>query len=165
MLYAVVCDNTRDVMKQAHIRPIAICVFRKGDLILVGEGHDPTTQEVFYRPLGGAIEFGEYSHQAIVREIQEEIGAEITELQYLGTIENMFTYDGQTGHETVFIYKGVFRDKSIYEKTCIYGRDDGKIEGTVESFKAVWKSLADFESNKALLVPEGLLELLIGNAG
>jgi hypothetical protein len=37
----------------SQIRPLAICIFRDGDRILVGLGFDPTKQEQFYRPLGG----------------------------------------------------------------------------------------------------------------
>jgi hypothetical protein len=40
------------------IRPIAICVFRHKDRILVAEGYDPVKKQTFYRPLGGVIEFG-----------------------------------------------------------------------------------------------------------
>jgi hypothetical protein len=39
-----------------YIRVIAICVFRNGNRILVGDGYDPTKGEVFYRPPGGRIE-------------------------------------------------------------------------------------------------------------
>ena len=59
------------------IRPLAICIFRKNDRILVAEGYDPVKNEHFYRPLGGGIEFGEYSEQTIRRELMEEIGAEV----------------------------------------------------------------------------------------
>jgi NADH pyrophosphatase NudC (nudix superfamily) len=60
-----------------QIRPLAICVFRREDRILVAEGFDPVKQEHFYRPLGGGIEFGENSVETISREIREEINAEI----------------------------------------------------------------------------------------
>ena len=143
-------------MKKKKVRPLAICIFRKDDKIFVAEGYDPTRQEIFYRPIGGRIEFGEKGHDTLVREIREEIGAEITNLQYLGTIENIFTYDGQPGHEIVLIYDGAFVDKSLHEKTWIEGYDDGKL-----LFKAAWKPIADFQSGQAPLYPEGLLEMLI----
>jgi hypothetical protein len=43
-----------------QIRPIAICIFSYNDKILVCEWHDPSKAETFYRPPGGAIEFGEF---------------------------------------------------------------------------------------------------------
>jgi len=81
-------------MKPQKIRPLAICVFRHEDRILVAEGRDEIKDETFYRPLGGAIEFGEYARDTLVRELREEIGAEIGDLQYLGALENVFAYMG-----------------------------------------------------------------------
>lgn len=43
----------------SRIRPLAICVFRHQDRILVAEGYDPVKDEHFYRPLGGGNEFGD----------------------------------------------------------------------------------------------------------
>jgi hypothetical protein len=42
-----------------QIRPIALCVFHNNNRILVFEGYDKAKDEIFYRPLGGGIEFGE----------------------------------------------------------------------------------------------------------
>jgi 8-oxo-dGTP pyrophosphatase MutT (NUDIX family) len=144
------------MMKRKQVRPIAICVFRKDDMTFVAEGYDPADKETFYRPLGGEIEFGEYRYQTIVREIREEIGAEIKNLRYLTTIENIFTYNGQQGHEVVLVYEGEFQDRTIYEKETVKGRDDGET-----CFEATWTPLADFQSRQAALYPEGLLRLLM----
>lgn len=46
-------------MNPGVVRPVAICLIRKGDAILVLEGRDEVKGETFYRPLGGAVEFGE----------------------------------------------------------------------------------------------------------
>ena len=67
-------------MKPGQIRPIVVSVFRDGDRIFLAQYHDPSSGERFYRPLGGAIAFGEHSRECIVREIREEMGTEITEL-------------------------------------------------------------------------------------
>lgn len=144
-----------DVMKAGVIRPIAICVFRDGDKILVPQLYDPTAKETFYRPLGGAIEFGERSEDAVVREVREEIGAEITNLRYLGTIENLFTYDGRMGHEIVLVYEADLADRSLYGKEVIEGQEDDGMP-----LKAVWKPLGEFGS-RSLLYPDGLMQLLV----
>jgi len=141
--------------KDKRVRPLAICVFRKGDRLLVGEGYDPAKRETFYRPLGGTISFGEHSQQAIAREIREELNVEVTNVRFLGTLENIFTYDGRPGHEIVLVYEADFVDRSLYEKATIQGIEDGNIP-----FKAVWKPLEEFERGGSPLYPEGLLELL-----
>ena len=90
-------------MKEGQIRAIVICVFTKNDTILVCEGYDELKQEYYYRPIGGGIEFGETSKEALIREVQEEINAKIEHVKYLGTIENIFTYNGMPGHEMVSV--------------------------------------------------------------
>ena len=143
-------------MNPNAIRPIAICVFRHDGRILVAEGHEPLTQQRFYRPLGGAIEFGEHSADTLVRELQEELGAAVTDLRYLGALENVFTYNGQTGHEIILVYDGAFADHSLYEQPWLDGAEDS---GT--PFRAVWLALADCRRPGAPPVyPTGLLELL-----
>lgn len=143
-------------MKKNRIRPLAICVFRNNDRILVAEGYDPVKKQSFYRPLGGGIEFGEYSEQTVHRELMEEIGAEIGELKYLGTLENIFIFNGETGHEIVLVYDGVLNESGLYEQAVIGGKE----ADINESFEAVWKNLDEFGEGRSILYPTGLLELL-----
>jgi len=138
-----------------HVRPIAICLFRHNDKILVLEGYDPSKGETFYRPLGGGIEFGEYSIDTIHREIMEEIDAEARDLVYIGTLENIFTFDGEPGHEIVQVYDGALVESGLYEQAVIFGHE-AEVE---EHFQAMWKSLDEFGPGKSILYPDGLLEL------
>lgn len=138
------------------IRPLAVCLFRRVDRILVAEGHDNVKGETFYRPLGGAIEFGEYATAALRREVREEIGAEIRDLEYIGALENIFEYEGQQGHEIVLVFDGAFVDASLYKRPELKGyEDDGAM------FRALWKPVPDFRRS-GLLYPTGLLELIDG---
>ena len=102
-----------------QIRPIALCVFRKNNRILVFEGYDPSEKKTFYRPLGGGIDFGERSEDTVRREIREEINAEVGELHFLGTLENIFSFDGKLGHEIVQIYDGMLEESGLYEQAVI----------------------------------------------
>lgn len=140
----------------SRIRPIAICLFTHNGRFLVFEGRDEKKPETFYRPLGGGIEFGEYSQDTIVREIREELGAEVSHLRYLGTLENIFFHDGGHGHEIVQVYDGEFADPAFYQQTMLIGHEDN---GT--PFEALWKSVADFTGQNAPpLYPNGLLQLI-----
>ncbi|GAB4485486.1 MAG: NUDIX hydrolase [Anaerolineales bacterium] len=141
-------------MKPERIRVIAICVFRNGNKILAFEGYDTIKQQAYYRPLGGTVEFGERSDQAVIREIREEINAEVIDLRYLGTIENIFIYEGNKGHELVQVYDGRFADESLYEKTIIQGVEKAS------PFRAVWVDLEKTGNGQPPLYPTGLVELL-----
>ena len=154
-------SRLRERIVQSRIgtmRGLAICVFRDGDRILVGEGRDEIKGETFYRPLGGSIEFGERSVDTVVRELREEIGAEISDLKYLGSLENIYTYQGERGHEIVMVYDGKLVDSSLYAREEIQGFE---AEMNNLAFKVVWKSLKEFQApNAAPLYPDGLLEFL-----
>lgn len=144
--------------KKPRIRPLAICVFRRGDKIFVAKGHDSSKGQTFYRPIGGAIEFGEYAEACIHRELLEELNQPVRDLRYLGTLENIFTFEGAMGHEIVMVYDGTFVDDAM-------NADDIRVEGWEEDMKllfvATWKSLNDFRGEDAPpLYPDGLLELL-----
>jgi 8-oxo-dGTP pyrophosphatase MutT (NUDIX family) len=143
-------------MPPKTIRPIAICVFQDNGRILVAEAFDSKKNQVFYRPLGGTIEFGEHSRDTIRREMREEINAEVTDLRYLGTLENIFIYEGLPGHEIIQVYDGRLVDPSLYEQENIEGYE----MDIAEPFKVVWKRLDDFEPGKPPVYPDGLLELL-----
>jgi len=144
-------------MKKKRIRPLAICVFRHHDRILVAEGYDSIKDEYFYRPLGGGIEFGEPSVETICRELIEEINAEVDResLKFIGAVENIFHFNGTPGHEIVLIYDGALKDTELYEQDVIEGKE---VNG--ENFRAVWKNLDEFGEGKSILYPTGLLEML-----
>lgn len=144
-----------------RVRPLAICVFRNKDRILVNQGYDPIKNEYFYRPLGGGIEFGETSMETICRELREELNVEVDResLTYLGTVENIFHFNGSPGHEIILIYDGALKDSRLYEKTMIPGK-----EANDEEFEAAWMSLDEFDTGKRLLYPTGLLEILLARA-
>ena len=143
-------------MDKERIRPIVICLFRKGVRILVSDAFDYSKGDYFCRPLGGGVEFGEQSRDAMLREIREETGAEVENLRLLGVLENVFTYEGERGHELVFVYDAEFTDKSLYERGEIHAYES-EID---KQFVASWRSLEEIERSGVRLVPEPLAALL-----
>ena len=137
-----------------RIRPIAICICRDGDRILVTEFREKG--RLYYRPLGGTIEFGEHGKETVRREFREEIAADLTDIRYLGTLENIYSVEELRGHEIVMVYDGRLTDSNLYKKEVILGDELGI------SFKAVWKRLDEFGPEKPPVYPEGLLDLLRG---
>ncbi len=145
-------------MKKQRVRPLAICVFRHHDRILVNEGYDPVRDQHFFRPLGGGIEFGETSMDTVCRELMEELNVEVerASLTYLGTVENIFTFNGIVGHEIILIYDGALKESGLYDQAVIVGK-----AANGEEIRAVWMNINEFGEGKAILYPTGLLEMLI----
>lgn len=60
----------------------------------------------YHRLIGGSVELGETHREAIIREVDEELGATICDLRLVTCVENIFRIDGEVGHEIVFVYLG-----------------------------------------------------------
>ena len=142
--------------KKKRIRPLALGIFRREDRIFVTKGYDPVKDQVFYRPLGGAIEFGERGAATVARELKEEIGADVTDLRYLAAFENIFTYRGKPGHEIILLYEGRFADPFWYERDVETGLEQTEDPPLMQG---VWTRLDDFGPD-APLYPDGLLEVI-----
>lgn len=129
-------------------------MFSHAGRILVSESNDPVSGQTFCRPLGGGIEFGETGAAAIAREALEEIGAEAKNIQYLGTLENIFNYGGMPCHEIVQVYDGELADRSMYRRDFVAG-----VESDGQPFRASWREPGAFGPDLPLF-PVGLVELL-----
>lgn len=93
----------------SHIRVKAMLVAPNDDFTTHAVSlHPPTAENPagYHRLIGGGVELGETHHDAIVREVDEELGATIIDLAFLGAVESIFRMDGTLGHEVVFLYVG-----------------------------------------------------------
>jgi ADP-ribose pyrophosphatase YjhB (NUDIX family) len=138
-----------------YIRPLALVLVRRDDgAILAAPGFDHVKKQRFYRPLGGGIEFGERAEDAARRELQEELSAELTDLRLLGTFENLFTYQGQPGHELIWLYEARFLDEALYGRDIVIADESGS------KFEVHWVPVETFLRGEAPLYPDGLLDLI-----
>lgn len=138
--------------KKPKIRVIVVAVIWHRDRLFVSQGYDSVKGETFYRCLGGGVKFGETSEAALVREFQEEIQAELTHLQYLGCLENIFTFNGELGHELMQVYQADFLDPAFYQRTSVTFAEKKRQK------LALWVPAPQFESGVLKLVPGNFLE-------
>lgn len=140
--------------KSGEIRVLALGIIRDGDRVFISEGYDPVKQQTFYRAMGGGVDFGETSQQALQREFQEEIQAELTDIKYLGCLENLFTFNGKSGHEVLFIYQCNFVEPKFYQLSELTFAEG------VRKKRALWVEIERFKSKELKLVPEQFFEYL-----
>lgn len=138
--------------KFKEIRPIVLGIAKKNNKILVSEGYDKVKDQIFYRCLGGGIEFLETSQEALKREYREELGIEIDIEDFCGISENIFTYQGKKAHEIILFYNIKIKEKDLKEKYHI-------IDDNCET-DAYWIDINDFKINNKILYPEQMLKYL-----
>lgn len=141
-------------MTEGVIRPLALCIIRHEEKILVMDGYDPKKDQVFYRILGGGIEFGERGEEALKREFQEELSADLENIKFLTTVENIFTFDGKQGHEIVLLFQADLANKNLYSQNNI------SILDSKDNHKASWQKISDFKENKLILYPDNIFGYL-----
>jgi 8-oxo-dGTP pyrophosphatase MutT (NUDIX family) len=90
----------------------------------------------YHRLIGGSVDLGEPHRAAIVREVDEELGATIQALAFLGTVENIFKIDGVAGHEVVFLYSG-----RLDPQPALLGANLTESDGTI--VPVVWRPFHD----------------------
>ncbi|MCT7967170.1 NUDIX hydrolase [Laspinema sp. D1] len=141
--------------KKTKIRVITLGLIQDKNRLFVSEGYDSVKHQSFYRPLGGGIEFGETSLEALKREFQEEVNADLTNIHYLGCVENIFIYNGEPGHEIIQLYRCNFSDHKFYELESLFF-----FEGKRE-VKALWVEIDQLISGELVLVPTKLLDFIV----
>ena len=140
--------------KSGEIRVLALGLIQNGDRIFISEGYDPVKEQTFYRVMGGGVDFGETSLEALNREFQEEIQAELKNIRYLGCLENIFTFNGEPRHEIIQLYECDFVDQKFYElESLVFAEGERKK-------KALWVEINRFQTGELKLVPENFFDYL-----
>ncbi len=85
-------------MPNIEIISRAIILDRDKILLCKKKGND------YYFLPGGHVEFDETAKVALRRELKEELGVEAKKIEYVGTVENMFSENGNRHHEINLIF-------------------------------------------------------------
>nr|MBN1229187.1 NUDIX domain-containing protein [Anaerolineae bacterium] len=112
-------------------------------------------RQVFYRPVGGTVEFGERGDETIVRELDEELGVVVEVVRRLAVIENLFTYQDVMGHEVVLFYEARLVNGDHYNV-----EEFPRIDLAPGERRALWVPVQDFLDGKQVLYPTGILPIL-----
>ncbi|WP_432357927.1 NUDIX hydrolase [Sporosarcina sp. UB5] len=141
---------------EKYPRAKVIGILESGHRILVEEfeGNHSRGNGMYYRPIGGSIEFGEKSAEALIREFNEELKVNVEIDRFIGCIENIFIINEQIGHEIILVYKVNFVDKENYNRTLFNIQENENV-----SF-AKWINIMDFVTGEKVLFPNSLAEKL-----
>lgn len=119
----------------------------------MSDGEDSHRGEVFYRAIGGGIEFGETAETALRREFVEELAVSLGDVHLLGVLENIFEYEGQPGHEVVHVF--AVESEDIDEIPL-----DAELQVLDEGSAVKWRRIASIDRP---FYPSGILALIAGS--
>jgi len=142
------------MIKHNRIRVKALAWIEDKGFLFVVKMHDSVKMDDYYRPVGGSVEYGERAHEAVMREVQEELHTDISLIAAPFVVENLFTCDGEKGHEIDFLFPARFTDISFYEHRLF-----DLVEANGEKADGMWIPIKDCIDNKLRLVPEELNQL------
>jgi ADP-ribose pyrophosphatase YjhB (NUDIX family) len=137
-----------------YIRTKSIVIFKHKNRFLFTVCTENVTDKIFYIPVGGGVGFGEQSGDAAKKEVMEELGQEIENLQLLDIMENIFTYNGIDEHEIVFVYKADMKDKNAYDSLSPNKNDKEEL------IKLTWATIQEIKNKQIDLYPFRLLDTL-----
>ncbi|MDR6140755.1 8-oxo-dGTP pyrophosphatase MutT (NUDIX family) [Microbacterium foliorum] len=140
------------------IRNIAVGLPVKDGHLLALEGHDSSRRLDFLRAIGGGIEFGETAGDALRREFMEELGVTLEDAEPLGVFENIFTYEGEPGHEIAHVFAVTCSELDAVP----LGAELSILD---EGSPVRWVPIDDIRSGARVLFPSGAPEALFSIAG
>ena len=100
----------------------------------------PTAEnpEGYHRLIGGSVDLGETHREAVLREVHEELGAAVDDLELHTAVENIFHIDEVLGHEIVFLYTGRLNPLPV-ETGATLTESDGSV------VPIAWRSVHDHD--------------------
>jgi ADP-ribose pyrophosphatase YjhB (NUDIX family) len=137
-----------------RIRAIAVALIYRGTDVLVMAVKDDNGAVKGWRPLGGAIEFGESAEEAVAREFLEEIGSSVRCIQQLCVLENLYSHEGTRGHEVVFTFEAELLGSELEPAI-----NSWFVDGGVTNHVA-WRPVSEFVEGTQRLFPEKLVSYL-----
>jgi ADP-ribose pyrophosphatase YjhB (NUDIX family) len=139
-------------LDRSFIRVKAMLIAPNEDLTGHAVTLNPATDENpdgYHRLIGGGVEVGESHRDAILREVDEELGATIQDLAFVAAVENIFRIDGALGHEVVFLYSGRLEPQPAAENATLT-ESDGSI------VQVVWRPFDDADEPLPLYPAEAV---------
>jgi 8-oxo-dGTP pyrophosphatase MutT (NUDIX family) len=123
--------------------------------LLAGEVYSDDGSVKGVRPLGGAVEFGEWWRDALLREFREELGADVEIVGEPSILENIYSHHGMVGHEVVFA-----ADVRFLSPVQGHAGRVEYLESDGSRCLAHWYDLDRLEGDGIELYPTGLMSVL-----
>lgn len=141
------------------ITPVALAVAVHANRVFLFHGEDATAGEAFYRPMGGAIAFGERAMATAERVVERDMSTDFLGARQLGVLENVYTRDGTTQHEICFVFLGAFADRQVYDHETVELTEGDQIVA-----QGGWYDFNQLSApDSPRVYPDGLLDVVVAS--
>ena len=130
---------------------VVVSLINSGE-VLLSEVYDPVKKKRMYVPVGGGVEFREYLIDAARREVKEELGISIDDLEFRSFTENIFEYDGKQAHEIVYHFVARI-DDAMRDSLPVHGTEDNG-----QRFSIDWYSTKLLANIRESVVPQEIYD-------
>ena len=141
---------------RVRTRQAALCILRRDHTFLVAQITDPHTGRVYHRPPGGGLEPNESPEDAVRREIGEELGITLTDIQALGAIDHIWFWKGYEVHERAWLFLADSSEHQHLKK----GETPEILEADGDRFTTHWRSIREIDDSLPPICPSTLLQFL-----
>ncbi len=133
------------LVKFPRLSPAVIVLVRRDDRILLARS--PHFPEGMHSTIAGFVEPGETLEEAVVREVKEEVGVEVTDVRYFGSQPWPFPDSLMIGFSAVWAGGEIEIDGREIVSAGWFGRDDlPRLPGGVSIARKLIDSFLDEES-------------------
>ena len=141
---------------EGHFKFRVAGVLRCGDRFLFVK----MNKNDFYCLPGGHVELGENTEQAVLREMEEELGFKVKISRFLGEAQNFYERkDGSLFHELGYYYEVEAVEEKNITKEDYYREENDK--GFIQHLEFKWFTLEQLKN--VLIKPDFLVELLLSD--
>lgn len=108
--------------------------------------------DYYYLP-GGHVEMGEPADKALIRELKEELNLIVEEVSFIGTVENVYSQDGETHHEIILVFNVMadnVEDKSNEDHLGFFFFDEDQFQKETILPKALKESIIQWQKDNQI---------------
>jgi hypothetical protein len=138
------------------IQVMAYCIIRRNHEMLLRRQAMQTPGDILFYPVGGALQVGEYSWDAVRRQVPSALGSSAKNLTFMGPNEFIGQQEGRLFHQIIFLFEAELANSDLYHRPQIKGQGPDQ-----QPCLYTWHSPADFRRHRHWHLPESLIDLLL----
>jgi len=138
------------------IQALAYCIVRRNHEVLLRRGEACGGDKSYFYPLGGIMQAGEYSWDAVRRHAKMALDSELHNLTFMGPSEFIGREGDHLLHQIIFLFEADLAEADCYHQPQIGGKGPDRRPCLYR-----WQPLLAFQRKRNWLLPESLADMML----